>query len=116
MYPNVDIIGNCGPNTGCGPYAGPYGGLGYVPYTNAALAPYQYYGGPMTIIGQNGEGAGAGTQADPNKPSAMDSARSWLNEPTLGVKRGYLLAGALGAGLLFWGWRTQGWFGGKKSR
>lgn len=77
-------------------YAPQYGGL-------AALAPPGF----MTAAGDvpaTPPAAGTGT---------MDTVKVWLNTPTVGVPRKYLLGGAATLGLIYYGY-NQGWFGGRR--
>jgi hypothetical protein len=93
----------------------PYVGCAPSPFFNpafAAGAPVPFpaaapLAGPIAPMGWSIVGADPAPAAE---QSYTDKAKAWLNEPSFGVKNGYLLAGAAAVGLTWYGY-SQGWFG-----
>lgn len=54
-------------------------------------------------------GAGYGGMQSASTGGGFDDLKLWLEQETLGVKRKYLALGALGAGLLYYGYKNH-WF------
>ena len=97
------------------PYSPTYGapgyadaGPGYNPRGLAALAPQGFMtaaGDPATTP-QTPVGAGNGTDT-------TSTISNWLNTPTVGVPRKYLLGGAVALTGIYYAY-SQGWFEGAK--
>lgn len=90
---------------------------GYVPsmggYAPSAMgyAPPAY---PMSTVGRwDIVGADATPTAPPDE-GIVAKTKTFLGKETVGIKNGYLLAGAVALGTIYYG-STKGWFGGRKA-
>lgn len=97
-------------------YGQPYGatpsygdpGYGYAQQRGlAALAPQGYMG--LGAEGDTPTGTGTGDTG------TMATVKTWLDTPTVGVQRKYLLGGALALTGIYYAY-SQGWFDGGKAK